>query len=128
MPDTRTDLTAVLAELEALRHAAEFERENTPLRVQHLEYVTALLDHAPALLAAARERDALRELLREAQESVCSLKCPSVKRTGEPWTHSDLCSRITRTLNPNAPQKNPRQDQCLCGGVGCNSCEPQGRG
>lgn len=27
------------------------------------------------------------------------------------------------TRNPTPPQ-----ERCLCGGVGCNSCEPQGRG
>lgn len=27
------------------------------------------------------------------------------------------------------PQANPpKPERCLCGGIGCNSCEPQGRG
>lgn len=31
------------------------------------------------------------------------------------------CATIPRTPPPT-------EDRCLCGGVGCNSCEPQGRG
>ena len=37
----------------------------------------------------------LRELLVEAQESVCSLLCPSKWPTGERPPHSALCNRIT---------------------------------
>lgn len=34
--------------------------------------------------------------LREAQEVVCEALCPSVKRTGDPWTHVALCQTLSR--------------------------------
>lgn len=38
-------------------------------------------------------------LLTEAQEEVCSALCPNVKRTGEDWTHSELCAAITKEMS-----------------------------
>lgn len=31
-------------------------------------------------------------------------------------------------LGKDEEDAQPKGDKCLCGGVGCNSCEPQGRG
>ena len=42
--------------------------------------------------------DAAIDLLREAHEHVCSMLCPSVKYTSDPWPHVDLCGRIAAAL------------------------------
>ena len=43
-------------------------------------------------------------LLTDAAKSVCSLDCPSTKKTGEPWAHTLKCRDIQAALreeNPN---------------------------
>jgi hypothetical protein len=44
------------------------------------------------------ERSVLLALLVKAQPIVCSLSCPSVKRTGEEWTHSDICRAMSDAI------------------------------
>lgn len=50
---------------------------------------------ASAIRAATQE---VLEVLRIAQEDVCSLHCPSVKKTGEEWTHSERCRAISEVI------------------------------
>ena len=38
------------------------------------------------------------DALREAQSLVCSYHCPCVKKTGEEWTHSPECNRISQIV------------------------------
>ena len=52
---------------------------------------------------------------------------------GDPFSFMDLMERKLE-INKNRKWGVPDKDgvvehlKCLCGGVGCNSCEPQGRG
>lgn len=39
-------------------------------------------------------------LLARAHADVCSLRCPSVKKTGEDWTHVGICAEIRTALAP----------------------------
>lgn len=57
--------------------------------------VFRLPDEPVGLQAAAP--DLLTELV-SAQEHVCSLLCPSVKKTGDEWTHSERCKAITAAI------------------------------
>lgn len=47
-----------------------------------------LIAKAPALLSA----------LKDARKDTCSLHCPSVKKTGNPWTHSAKCDAYTELI------------------------------
>lgn len=47
------------------------------------------------LIAAAPD---LLEALETAASHVCSLLCPSVKRTGEEWTHSKECEQVRAAI------------------------------
>ncbi|MBI3654135.1 MAG: hypothetical protein HY231_24145 [Acidobacteria bacterium] len=47
------------------------------------------------LLAAAPE---LLEALERSAESLCSFLCPSVKKTGEPWPHSQECEQVRAAI------------------------------
>ena len=40
----------------------------------------------------------LKSLLTQAQVEVCSMNCPSVKKTGTEWPHCKLCKEITEAL------------------------------
>lgn len=40
----------------------------------------------------------LKEALKLAAPHVCSNLCPSVKRTGEEWTHTETCQTISAAL------------------------------
>lgn len=62
------------------------------------EGMASLADIAVRLDRAAPREAApsgWRELASAAQEAVCSALCPSVKKTGEPWTHVELCERLS---------------------------------
>lgn len=50
------------------------------------------------LVAIAIERNELKDALQMAAPHVCSNLCPSVKRTGEEWTHTETCQAITAAL------------------------------
>ena len=59
--------------------------------------------------------------LKAAQPIVCSMCCPSVKRTSEPWTHRQSCDSLTLTLRTvEAQLSNPAAEsvQHLCGARG----------
>ena len=53
----------------------------------------------------AAERDATQErlldmldALRLVKEDTCSLHCPSVKKEGDEWTHSERCKTISQVI------------------------------
>lgn len=50
------------------------------------------------IIQAVNNLDALVGALQQAQEDTCSMHCPSVKRTGTPWTHSAKCTAISAVL------------------------------
>lgn len=57
-------------------------------------------DCSPSLVekrTVAMQREQLAAL-KAAAEPVCSLRCPSVKHDGEPWTHVPECTAITTAI------------------------------
>jgi hypothetical protein len=42
--------------------------------------------------------DLLEKLLIKAAPIICSYLCPCVKKSGEEWSHSDLCKEIRSAL------------------------------
>lgn len=53
-------------------------------------------------------RSAIRELepiLVQAGKDVCSLRCPSVKNTGEAWTHVAECQAIQAALSVSSHRR-----------------------
>lgn len=72
--------------------------------------------------------------LKVAQPIVCSMCCPSVKRTSEPWTHRQPCDSLTLTLRTveaqlSQPASEPAQHLCGARGFGqslddrCPGCD-----
>lgn len=59
-------------------------------------------------------------------EDFCSDACLQ-KRIGEVINAIRNVPHI-EAINTLKKQAIERDDRCVCGGVGCNSCEPQGRG
>ena len=70
----------------ALRAAAERERE------WRRKYFAEKVDHAMTHNALAA-----------VSEDVCGLLCPSVKKTGEEWSHVPKCQAISAALSPTPP-------------------------
>jgi hypothetical protein len=71
------------------------------LRAHGVDKVTASVNDSlrTKLLATAIQRNELKEALKLAAPHVCSNLCPSVKRTGEEWTHVETCQAITAALD-----------------------------
>lgn len=68
---------------------------------------SCVVKHFKSVLLDAHERleqevKRLREALAKVQPIVCSMACPSVKRTGERWTHAEFC-RDVKALASAAP-------------------------
>jgi len=38
------------------------------------------------------------------QEMICGMNCPSVKKTGEGWTHSSICKVFSAAINTSAAE------------------------
>lgn len=55
---------------------------------------------APELLAA----------LKDTQKDTCSMHCPSVKKTGDPWTHSVKCDGYTALIAGAEGRRNGDSD------------------
>ena len=80
--------------------------------------------------------------LKAAQPIVCSICCPSVKRTSEPWTHGQPCDSLTltlRTVEAQLSQPAAESVQHLCGArgfgqslddrcPGCDATSQEGQG
>lgn len=71
------------------------------LRAHGADKVTARVNSTlrTKLLATAIERNELKAALRLAAPHVCSLLCPSTKRTGDEWTHVELCKAISAAID-----------------------------
>lgn len=78
--------------------------DTVPGRVFYLSCMTQVADHLNALTAslstAKAENEAMRKMLWEASESVCSLQCSSVWKTEDGKQHCELCTRIAAHLKP----------------------------
>jgi len=44
------------------------------------------------------ENEKLKGLLSQAISEICSFNCPSIKKTGEEWSHCKLCEDMTIAL------------------------------
>lgn len=56
-------------------------------------------DYAELIVRAVNAHEELVAALKSAQPHLCSNLCPSVKRTGEDWTHSHECVAVTAALS-----------------------------
>ena len=93
----RVGSTKELSELQLAEQIAELQ--------EHIKREESLgEDFASKYQNLKSENQRLKELLERAHEKVCSLDCPSVKKTGEPWPHTDLCKLISKALAA-PPQK-----------------------
>jgi hypothetical protein len=84
------------------------------LRALGVDKVTARINESlrTKLLATAIQRNELKDALKLAAPHVCSYLCPSVKRTGEEWTHTETCQAITTALNSGLESaKRPISDE-----------------
>jgi hypothetical protein len=54
--------------------------------------------NADLIVRAVNAHEDLIAALQQAHEDVCSFRCPSVKREGEEWTHSERCVAISAAL------------------------------
>ncbi len=67
------------------------------------EYLTVRGIEPMRLEESEADAAVLRQMLQQAQEDVCSLRCPSVWRTGAPRPHSDQCTAIRVALAAERP-------------------------
>lgn len=75
---------------------------NLVVDLSDLEYEGILLVVSEELRDLEAERARLATALELAAPFVCSHSCPSVKKTGTEWTHSEICHTVTAALAPSA--------------------------
>lgn len=114
--------------LEKLERAAWYERESSPMRSKHLEFVMALIDSAPELIAELRRLRANAGL--EALDRLSALEPGWDSYKGKPITKAALDAARAILSTPGYPV--PTSDGGIqiewhCGGVDLeNSIHPDG--
>ena len=77
------------------------EREAVADQIQEATFEAGTEEPDTDLARLLLHTEATTSALKEALADVCEMHCPSVKRTGEDWTHSEKCVRLHASIGEN---------------------------
>jgi len=101
--ELRGQAATLTAERDELKHAVEQLCDDVR------EVNAGNVEDAKQIEVLSARVSTLEQALTIAAPHVCSLLCPSTKKTGEPWTHSGPCLVVTGVLS--APDQKGRTSE-----------------